>query len=210
MNAALDQFHLNIARVRNLGALRKNLDAQTTKALDTSDISRAELVMAVSALDHYIHEIVRIGMLEIYNKKRAETPSFLKFPVLLESALQGIDIEDENWLDNAIRAHHGWRSFQRADKIAEAIRLISDVKLWSEVADHIGKNSSDVTKRLNLIIDRRNKIAHEADMKPASRISPPSPYNRWDIDDNSVEDAIDFIVLIAEAIYKIMSNESSI
>ena len=209
MKAAIDQFHLNMEYVRNLGALRNNLDALTTVALDTSDISRVELVMAVSALDHYIHEIVRIGMLEIYNKRRSETPSFLKFPVLLEGALQGINLRDENWLDNEIRIRHGWRSFQRADKISEAIRLISNVKLWDEIAKNLETNSCDLTKRLNLIIDRRNKIAHEADMKPDSRISPSSPNNRWDIDDGLVEEAIDFIVLIAEAIYKVISEDSS-
>ena len=61
MRAAINQFRTNIERVRNLGTIYKALNAQTTDILDLSDLLRAELVMAVSAFDHYIHEIVRLG-----------------------------------------------------------------------------------------------------------------------------------------------------
>jgi len=194
------QFRKNIARVHNLGTIHKALEAQTTGAIDLSDILRAELVMAVSALDHYIHEIVRKGMLEVYRGNRPETPAFLRFDISLESVRLGIAAPtSDHWLDNEIRIRHSWRSFQQADNIADAVRLISGVKLWQEVANHLRMTSQDVKTQLNLIVDRRNKIAHEAD------IDPTLPSRRWPINETLVDDAVNFIEQVAETIYKILT-----
>ena len=123
MQVAIDQFRVNIARVRNLGAIHNTLNAQTTEAIDLSDILRSELVMAVSALDYYVHETVRLGMLEVYRGTRTETSAFLRFQISLESVRQAISAQtSDDWLDNEILQRHGWRSFQQADHIAEAIR----------------------------------------------------------------------------------------
>ena len=200
MQAAIDQFRVNIARVRNLGVIHNTLNVQTTAAIDLSDILRSELVMAISALDHCIHEIVRLGMLEVYRGTRPETSAFLRFQISLESVRQAVsDPTSDDWLKNEIRERHGWRSFQQADHIADAIRLISDISLWEQVSNHLGMPSQDVKEQLNLIADRRNKIVHEADMDP-------TPYNtRWPIDEVLVDDAINFIEQIAETIHDLLT-----
>lgn len=216
MDKAFDQFKTNIQRVRNLGALHKALKATTTDALDLSDILRAELVLAVSALDYYIHEIVRLGMQEIYIGNRTTTHAFLRFNVSLEGVLQGFTVTDfkddgkskskveyVDWLDNEIRLRHGWQSFQRAEKIAEAIRLISNEQLWQRVADYLKKDSQDIKRTLDLIVNRRNQIAHESDTDPTSMDS------RWPIDESMVEESIDSIELIADAISKVVSEGSA-
>jgi len=200
MQAAIEQFRINIDRVRNLGAIFKALRSQTTEVLDLSDILRAELVMGVSALDHYVHELVRLGMLEIYHGHRIELPAFLRFQVTLDNIIQGIaNPADDSWLENQIRSRHGYQSFQRSDKIADAIRLISSVQLWNEVAQHLGTTAQQVKQKLTLIVERRDKIAHEADMNPSF------PGNRWPIDEILADDAIDFIELLAETIYTLVS-----
>ena len=88
MQAAIDQFRRNIQRVRNLGAIYQALSAQTTQALDLSDLLRSELVMAVSALDHYIHELVRLGMLEAYQGNRVQTDASCGFKSLCPAPLR--------------------------------------------------------------------------------------------------------------------------
>jgi hypothetical protein len=55
----------------------------------------------------------------------------------------------------------------------------------------------DAKTRLKLIVDRRNKIAHEADLDPTS------PGFRWPISSTVVNDAIDFIESLGDAIYKV-------
>lgn len=201
MQVAIDQFRVNIARVRNLGVIYNTLNGQTTTAIDFSDILRSELVMGVSALDYYIHEIVRLGMLEVYRGTRPETSAFLRFQISLERVRQAVSAStNNNWLDNEIRERHSWRSFQQADHIADAIRLISAISLWEQVSTHLEMPSQDVKEQLNFIVDRRNKIVHEADMDP-------TPYDtRWPIDEALVEDAINFIEQIAEAIYDLLTT----
>ena len=164
--------------------------------MDLSDILRAELVLSVSALDHYVHEVVRLGMLEAFRDTRPRTSQFLDFRVSLGSALEGLaDDGDEAWIDNQIRIHNGYRSFQTPDNIAGAIRLISAIQLWEQVALNIQMPAHEIKERLSLIVDRRNKIAHEADMNP-------SPYEeRYPINRNQVDESIGFIQTVVEAIH---------
>jgi hypothetical protein len=196
MQSAIDLFRSNINYVHNLGAIYNFFKSQTTQALDISDILRAELVLAVSALDHYIHELVRIGMLEIYKGNRKTTDSYLRFNISLESAILGIGMPgNEQWLENEIRIKHSWRSFQNADKIADAVRIVSDIILWDEVSKIMGITPRDIKIRLNLIVSRRDKIAHEADIDPTFFGT------RWPIDENMVEESIKFIEKVAETIF---------
>ena len=249
MQSALDQFSISIGRVRDLIALHNSVKAQATGALDVSDKLRAALVLAVSALDYYVHEVVTLGMLEIHRGRRSEpTPSanttqsaFSRFQVSLGGARQerlaAIDIaswleteieqtygyaflqqsytvaalipvisnsvvnrlNNASWLEDEIRERLGYQSFQQADKIADAIRYISDKKLWDEVANKISRPAKDIKQQLNSIVDRRNKIAHEADIDPSFNIG-----DRWNIDEVLVGDAVDFIEKIVESIHQVL------
>jgi RiboL-PSP-HEPN len=103
------------------------------------------------------------------------------------------------WLESEIRERLGYFSFQQADKIADAIRYISDKKLWDEVASSLGKPTKDIKQQLNSIVDRRNKIAHEADIDPTFNIG-----SRWNIDELLTGDAVDFIEQVVEGIHQIL------
>lgn len=97
MQSALDQFRISVSHVRDLISLHNTINAQSTPALDLTDILRASLVLAVSALDYYIHEVVTLGMLEIHRGQRAEpSPSpnstqsaFSRFQVSLGGSTTG-------------------------------------------------------------------------------------------------------------------------
>lgn len=247
MQSAFDQFHISIGRVRDLIALHNSVKAQATGALDLSDILRAALVLTVSALDYYVHEVVRLGMLEIHRGQRPEPSSphnvtqsaFSRFQVSLGSAREDrrvameIDswIENEiqqsygynflqqshtisglipaisscilkrlnnaSWLEDEIRERLGYQSFQQPDKVAEAIRLISDKKLWDELSIKMSKPARDIKQQLSSIVDRRNKIAHEADIDPTFNLG-----SRWPIDEVLVNEAVDFIEYFVESIHQ--------
>lgn len=251
MQSALNQFRISINRVRELIALHNSIKAQATNALDLSDILRAALALAVSALDYYIHEVVTLGMLEIYQGQRSEPVSsnnqsaFSRFQVSLGAARQdrivAIDIaswleseilqsygydflqqshtinaliqpisnimlnklNSNSWLEGEIRKSLGYKSFQRPDKIADAIRLISDKKLWDEVGAQMGKPKPEdikqIKEQLSSIVERRDKIAHEADIDPSYNIG-----ERWPIDENMVNDAVDFIEQVVESIHQVL------
>lgn len=201
MQSALDPFHISISRIRDLIAIHNSVKSQSTSALDLSDILRAALVLSVSALDYYVHEVVKLGMLEIHRGNRPEPPGFSRFQISLGSARQAMNVSSniDYWLENEIQQRHSYKSFQQPDKIADAIRLISGQKLWQEVGNVIGKSATDIKKELNIIVERRNKIAHEADIDPTLGLG-----NRWSISESMVIDAIDFIEEVVNTIHSIL------
>ncbi|BFL62329.1 HEPN domain-containing protein [Roseomonas mucosa] len=196
MLAAFNTFQTIMQRARAMHGLHGSLSKQLTSAVDLSDMLRSELVLAVSAFDFFIHEVTRLGMLECYSGRRVRTAAFEKFQVPM--AL--LSSRSETALDIEIRTRHGYKSFQSPVKVAEAIRLISEIDLWQAVAAEIGVDHKEIKRQLNLIVDRRNKIAHEADVDPSY------PNQLWPIDPKMVEDVFDLIERIAEKILLIVSR----
>ena len=205
MQSAKVHFEQNIIRVKNLGTIYESINLQTTPSLDLSDILRAQYVMLVSALDHFIHELVRFGMIEIYNKNRKETKKFQEFifstekDILFKKAI--MEEKSDVWLNHQIRYRNGFKSFQEADKIQEAMLLIIDTDIWKEVADNLDNDISQIKRRLNLIIDRRNQISHEADIEPTYQ-----ELRTIYIDD--VQDSILFIESLVEVIFNFCNKRN--
>lgn len=195
MNDALNNFRENLRRAHDLLALADRISSLTTNAVDASDCLRAALMQGVSALDHFVHEIVRIGMLEVQRGRRAATVAHLSFKVPMSATRRAVaDAADVQWLDEAIREAHSWLSFQQPEKIADAVRLISSVPLWDALSAHLNVPKRDLKAELMLIVDRRNKIAHEAD------IDPTNPPARWPISVALVHDALNYLDRLGTAI----------
>ncbi len=198
MLSAIELFRENILRVKSLGGLSQALTAMTTAAVDSSDLLRAQIVLAVSAFDHYVHEVTRLGMLEIFDGKRAPSAAYFRFRISLDCVRANYTIE-RNDLDSEIRVQHSFLAFQHPDKVADAVRLISEVKLWEAVGKRLGMEAGEVKQRLRLCIDRRNKIAHEADLDPTY------PKARWPISMSDVENVVNFLTDVVEAIHNEIS-----
>ena len=98
------------------------------------------------------------------------------------------------WVETAIRKSHSFLSFQHPDKLAEAIRLIHSDPIWPALENRIGVPAKDLKEHLKLIVDRRNKIAHEADIDPSY------PGLRWPITKHDTSVATDYLVSLVEAI----------
>jgi hypothetical protein len=104
--------------------------------------------------------------------------------------------KDDKWLNWQIRYRNGFKSFQQADKIKEAMLLINEKDIWEKIASNMNENSKNLKNRLNLIIDRRNQIAHEADIEPIYQ-------ELRDIYIEDVESSIEFIELLVQKIYQV-------
>jgi hypothetical protein len=163
MQSALSAFTENLARVRHLHALHASFSAQVTAIVDLSDLLRAEVVLAASALDHYVHELTRLGMLECWRGKRPLTDAFKRFslPAGATVAAMADTSQAEAIFENEVRVRHSYATFQQPEKIADAVRLFSNIGLWETVAGRLGVSTKDARNALSLIVDRRNKIAHE-------------------------------------------------
>ena len=107
MHRAIDQFRENLKRARDLGALAGAIEALTTQAIDVSDLFRSQLVLAVSALDQLIHEIVRLGMIDAAKGQRKKTEAYYRFQLpitAVESAINGT--EQDLWIGESVRERH--------------------------------------------------------------------------------------------------------
>ena len=161
MLSSIEQFRDDIGRVRAIGSLFGSLGQLTIPVLDETDLLRAQFVMAVSALDRYVHEITRVGMLEVFYGVRTPTNAYLRFQVGMEGVFSALaDPKESAWFDAEIRGRNsGYQSFQHPDRIADALRLFSSRELWPSVAAQLGLTVQEVKSELSLIVERRNKIA---------------------------------------------------
>lgn len=197
MSESLDRFRANLDRISAVTGIAEYLSKSTT--IDVSDLYRAIIVLAVSALDSFVHELVIEKLPRCATDSSRQTEAYLRFPIPLRWVeLARSNPRDLSWIIGAIQESHSYLSFQHPDKVADAFRLVSDKQLWNEVAVRIGKDAQTVKQTLKLIVDRRNKIAHEADTNPVDR-------TLWPIDSVLVAEAIADLHGIVEAIDHVMS-----
>lgn len=190
----LSLFKENIGYARDLASTAVALSAQVTDAINVDDLLRASIVQGVSAFDHFIHEEVRARMLQTQEGYHPVATAFEKFRVSLGSVKKAMTSSDPEWLEEEIRHQHGHLSFQMPDKVADALRLVTDVPLWKEISAHLNSKPESIKRQLKLIVDRRNKIAHEADTDPTP------PRVRYRIDYEMTKGSLDFLENLGKCI----------
>jgi len=194
MQQALNSFKECIERARHLGGLFTALSRLTTPVVDISDLLRAQIVLAVSALDYFVHEITLYGMTETFQGKRIATDSFLKHKVSGSVFLAPTE-KIVTAFTNDVKERNSFLSFQQPEKIADAIRMFHGQPLWRGVAIRLGISEVIIKDQLRVIVERRNKIAHEADIDPSF------PDARWPISLKDTLDSIAFIEQVGQAIF---------
>ncbi len=188
----------NLNRVQHAHGIYLNLSGSVTEVMELSDLLRAELVQLVSAVDHFVHELVLEGMLETFGGLRTPTQQFGGFKISVSAIVDRSPTESFSKFEYEIRRHHGYKSFQRPDKIAEAVRLISTAELWNETAKNMQMDPSKVKQKLSLLVDRRDKIVHEADVDPSY------PAELWPITVSDVEESISFVDEVGHSIHELV------
>lgn len=84
----LDRFNANIDDIRNHFQTADDLLAlQPPKQTAAEDIWRSQIVFLDSALDFYIHEIVKYGIVKMFNGDWAESTDYKKMKVRLSFAV---------------------------------------------------------------------------------------------------------------------------
>jgi hypothetical protein len=189
-------FDQSLGRVKHLGGLHESIGKIFTEIVDISDLLRSQIVLVVSALDFYVHEVTRIGMIQCLTGLRSKSKAFLKFPITAEAYLLDNDQRIVRF-EQEVRERHSFLSFQQPEKIADAFRLFSDENLWDLLSKDISEDAKDIKIQLKLIVERRNRIAHEGDLDPSY------PDQRWPISSTDVKDTVNFIEKICHSMNKI-------
>jgi hypothetical protein len=169
------------------------VSSNATAALKPEELLRAEWAIRVSALDLYIHEVVSQNLLKIFQGLRPTCPGYSRLQVSSDMLMQihsnGPGILSDNVFDREIRTKLERVTYQAPDDIADGIRMVSPISLWSEIAKFHGATGGAIVTEaaalkgaLTQIVNRRNKIVHEGDLQPGIPRQP-WPIIRQDVDD---------------------------
>ena len=198
MRQAKTVFHALMAQKNVTSALYEYL-SNNKIPLDSSDLLRWQWVLAVSALDKYIHDIVAAGMVEQYLKIRPTTPKFDSFQLNMKiiSDISNAPIPELEFRNEVIRKN-SYSAFQEPDKIADALSYIwNEPNKWVVISRNMSPSidPSTLKTKLKNIVVRRNQIVHEGDCL-ATNI----PLIQQTISLSDTEDVIRFITELVNAI----------
>lgn len=133
--------------------------------MDADALLRAEYVLLVSSFDNYIHNIVRRKIGENFFASNPMPKDFsLPIEVFQLMRMDGTESGQKSLLDSYLNKLLAKDSFQSPKSIEYALGLIDISKIWTAAASTFCNTADNVKNELALIVQRRNQIAHEADV----------------------------------------------
>jgi len=165
MTNAFAKFESNIASAAILERIYEYLSKKTLP-FEPDELLRAEYVMVVSAFDCYVHDYVRERMVNAF-----KTPSLMadktreykvSLGVMMDIMNESNPISQMQLLENAIKKAESAYSYQSSTSVEHVLGLVGFKKIWTAM---YGSPAGGTRKsQLDVVVRRRNQIAHEADM----------------------------------------------
>ena len=151
----LDRFNANISDIKSHFKTADDLLAlQPPKQTAAEDIWRSQIVFLDSAFDFYMHEIVKYGIIKMFNGDWVESNDYKKMKVRLSFAVDlAQNPSSASKLLEEIDEMNKYSCFMGAKKIKEQLDFI---------AVNYNLRNSD-KNLLNDLYNRRNQIAHQSD-----------------------------------------------
>lgn len=165
-------FQKNIRQANELGVLYDHLSNTMAIPEQFDDLLRSQIVNATSAFDKLLHDLIRIGMVRIFEGQRPPTSKYLNetiaiqhLPGLLANTVSPPPVRFEE----VVREKLSKLSFQDPTKIADGLSYIwNESQKWQQIALGLGMTDEVARRRQKLIATRRNAIVHEADLDPVN------------------------------------------
>lgn len=170
------------------------------------------LVMAVAAIDSYMHAVVLRRVATV--RRRADLPKALgrlqmPFSELGDLADAAIAARKRNtqsrpWVQvkGCLQKRLLKETFQSFDQVGTALSMAGIEHGWTKIATKLGETQDDIRDWLNAIVHRRNQIVHEGDLQRASR---PRRLKFNAIEKRETRDDIDWIESLIKAMEKVIS-----
>lgn len=202
--AAFHELCSNLDYARDLVSGGKHLQRLQVTAFDVADLYRAAWVQAVSALDHWVHrELYDRALGFALNVSEERPPQFFNLRIPMRM-FEDVHHHRSRTLQEAftehLRDHFGYQSFQAPEKIKQALAHVTAEPLWPNVE----KQLDSAVARLKDIVNRRNRIAHEADRDPDDGT------RRLPITADDVTRAIDHVRQTAAAIAVVLGRPPAV
>lgn len=193
-------WNANLQNIKQMHWLHEQL-VNIVPAMDISDILRSEYVLIVSAFDCYIHDVVLQGMSDMFSGNRTECKNFTDFCIPMSTVKKLLETSDvsvrESIYNASVKKILSKDSYQSPKSVEFALSMVNMKKIWSKIGKKIGMSTEDVKTNLGLIILRRNKIAHEADIENLVSMK------KSEIERTDVEEVISFLDNVVLAIDEI-------
>ena len=133
--------------------------------MDTDALLRAEYVLLVSSFDSYIHNIVRRKICDnFFTSDHLPEDLGVSIEVVRLMREDGTESGQKLLLDSYLNKLLSKDAYQSPKSIDYALGLIGINRIWSASVSTFGDAAENVKKRMALIVQRRNQIAHEADI----------------------------------------------
>ncbi len=197
MLQSYQRFIKLVKDTENVEVLYNYFEKSITVSVDISDLLRWQWVQCISAFDKFIHDLVRVGMLEIFAKNRMPTPKYNTFQIDIQTYgdMTNNTIDAGIIFERKIILKHGFLAFQDPGKVADALSFIwNENDKWEKIAGLLGMAKNDCTTYLKNIVIRRNQIVHEGDYTDILM-------KRQDIYPQDVLDIREYILKLGKAIY---------
>lgn len=155
----LKQFNSSIEVVRQKDEIIQFLSAHGQPTLE---IRQSQIILLMSALDLYIHDIVKYCIIQKFNGNQTKTKQYKELLIPMQSVELAIqNPESSDWLDEVITSINQYKSFTSYGKIKnqlEAVGLKS--KKFNEL---VLKTESDfgVSDLIEKLRSLRNRLAHQ-------------------------------------------------
>ena len=166
---AFFSFDRHLRSIRNLSSIFGYI-RDSAPALDAAHLLRAEYALIVSAFDKYLHDLVREKIMsDFFNVALDVTDQLALSLDKLKAITHETDIvKREALLDTYICQNLAKHSFQSPKNVEFAFSLMGIKKVWQELSRQMKMPAESIRDTLALVINRRNKIVHEADFDAVS------------------------------------------
>lgn len=180
-------FEGNLGRATDLVGLGQAIGAMTVGRVNGSEMYRSALMLAVGALDSYVHGLVLDRGVDIILGRLPSTSEDRKISLHLRGVNEIVAAATPAERELAARKFFAERltteTFQNPDDVGKALAVVGVPKVWSLAFP----NAEAAKLKLSLVVRRRNAIVHQCDADPVSHS------NVTPIQDQDAMDAIDAI-----------------
>jgi hypothetical protein len=194
-------FHHNIQKANELGALYSYLSNTVPIPEEFDDLLRSQIVNAVSAFDKLMHDLIRIGMVEIFENQRPSTSKYLSEAVAIQhlpGLVAGAVPPPPVRFEEIVREKLSKLSFQDPTKISDGLSYIwNENQKWQKISVGLRMSDDNARRKQRLIITRRNAIVHEADLDPITN-------EKQTITTVEATDASNFLLALGNQIYELV------
>jgi hypothetical protein len=173
------------------------------------------LVMAVSAIDSYMHALILRRVAAVRKSAdlskalaRLEIP-FSEFAGLADSSIlaQREKRSTRPWVQVkvALQTRLLKHTFQSFDQVGTALSISGVDDGWLKVSNELGQKVPDIKRWLDNLVLRQNQIAHEGDLKLASR---PRRLQFNDVSQTDARQQVDRVESLIDSIEEVVARET--